>query len=157
MLCERGGVFCYPLSSHETTRRKDYWKMNIHILNSHPTIRFLTTNMPFIQLVPPFPVLAYEHTPQTKRKILNFSLYIYGIPKEDIVEVGVLPLVRGIERPDIVFAGGKGEPTEESERYIFRNLQLNKPKDRGVTSCFLRFFVRTLHEYRKFKWNHSFF
>jgi hypothetical protein len=25
-----------------------------------------------------------------------------------------------------------------------------------VTSCFLRFFVRTLHDYRKFKWNHSF-
>lgn len=117
-------------------------------IHSHPTLRFLTAARPYIQVIPPFPVLAYEHTPQSKRKTLQFHVQISSIPKEDIVEVGVIPIVKEMERIDVIYAGGKAEPTEESGRYIFKNLQLDKPKDRGVTCCFLRFYVRTRREYR---------
>jgi hypothetical protein len=121
--------------------------MDFQDFNLHPTIRFLTTSRPYIQVVPPFPILAYEHTPQTKRKTLHFLVNIFGITREDIAEVGVIAVVKGVERQDVVFAGGRAEPGDEPGKYVFKNLQLDKPKDRGITPCFLRFFVRTCREY----------
>jgi hypothetical protein len=114
----------------------------------HPTLRLFTTSRPYIQVVPPFPVLVYEHTNQTKRKALQFHIKVTGISKEDITEVGVIPIMNGAEKIELIHAGGIAEPTLEPGKYIFRNLQLNKPKDRGVNRCFLRFYVRTRREYR---------
>jgi hypothetical protein len=121
---------------------------------THPTLRFLEQNPNTPIFVYPFTVLAYEHVPKARKKI-QFRVDVC-LPNEQIDCVGVKAFVfddkhrRLNEDPTIIYSGEKPQ-YDGNISYIFKDLVLEKPKNsRGLTPCFLRFFVRLKQPLRSF-------
>jgi hypothetical protein len=116
---------------------------------THPTLRFVeqTPHSSFI-FVFPLTVLAYEHVPKLRKKIQFRVDVCLPLPNEQIECVGVKAFVFDNKRrclcedPTIICCGDQPQ-FDGNNSFIFKELMLEKPKNpRGITPCFLRFFVK---------------